>query len=66
MYEESMRLGRNAAWELDWERAAGCYTKALAGMPGGVEAMNALGLAMHAPHLQLQFLGLGQAYDRSK
>jgi hypothetical protein len=47
-----MRLGNCAPWELDWERAAGYPSTALAEMPGSVEAMNALGLAMLAPHLQ--------------
>lgn len=45
IHNESMRLGHDAAWELDWERAAGYYNKALAEMPGSVEAMKALGLA---------------------
>ena len=33
LFEESMRLGHSAAWDLEWDRAAEYYRKALALRP---------------------------------
>jgi len=46
LFEESMRLGHSAAWDLDWDRATGYYQKALAEFPESPDALNALGLAL--------------------
>jgi len=46
LFEESMRLGHSAAWDLDWDRATGYYQKALAEIPESPDALNALGLAL--------------------
>ncbi len=46
LFDESMRLGHSAAWETDWDRAAGYYQKALAEFPESPDALNSLGLAL--------------------
>jgi tetratricopeptide (TPR) repeat protein len=47
LFDESMRLGHTAAWELDWERAVGYYRKALAEFPDEATALTSLGLALY-------------------
>jgi tetratricopeptide (TPR) repeat protein len=46
LFEESMRLGHSAAWELEWERAIEFYRKALAEFPEDSGALTSLGLAL--------------------
>jgi tetratricopeptide (TPR) repeat protein len=46
LFEESMRLGHSAAWELQWERAIEFYRKALAEFPEDPTALTSLGLAL--------------------
>ena len=46
LFEESMRLGHSAAWELDWEKAIEYYRKALAESPDDPSALTSLGLAL--------------------
>ena len=46
VFEESMRLGHSAAWDLEWERAIDFYRKALALVPDHPGAMTSLGLAL--------------------
>jgi len=58
LFEESMRLGHSAAWELEWDRAAGYYQKALAEFPESPDALNALGLAMLETEKHREALGV--------
>jgi tetratricopeptide (TPR) repeat protein len=46
LFEESMRLGHSAAWDLEWDRAIDFYRKALALEPDHPGAMTSLGLAL--------------------
>jgi tetratricopeptide (TPR) repeat protein len=46
LFEESMRLGHSAAWDLQWERAIEFYRKALAEFPENPNALTSLGLAL--------------------
>ncbi len=46
LFEESMRLGHSAAWDLEWDRATGFYRKALSLVPDHPGAMTSLGLAL--------------------
>jgi tetratricopeptide (TPR) repeat protein len=46
LFDESMRLGHSAAWELEWDRAAEFYRKALAEFPDDGAALSSLGLAL--------------------
>jgi len=46
LFEESMRLGHSAAWDLEWDRAAEYYRKALALRPEHPGALTALALAL--------------------
>jgi len=46
LFDESMRLGHSAAWDLQWERAIGFYRKALAEFPDNPSALTSLGLAL--------------------
>ncbi|OGO18549.1 MAG: hypothetical protein A2Z14_19260 [Chloroflexi bacterium RBG_16_48_8] len=46
LFEESMRLGHSAAWELQWDRAIEFYRKALAEYPDNSNALTSLGLAL--------------------
>lgn len=46
LFDESMRLGHSAAWELQWDRAIEFYRKALAEFPDDPTALSSLGLAL--------------------
>ncbi len=46
LFEESMRLGHSAAWDLQWPRAIEFYRKALAESPDNPSALTSLGLAL--------------------
>lgn len=46
LFEESMRLGHSAAWDLLWPRAIEFYRKALAESPDNPSALTSLGLAL--------------------
>ena len=46
LFDESMRLGNSAAWELEWDKAIGYYRKALAEFPEHPMALSNLGLAL--------------------
>ena len=46
VFEESMRLGHSAAWDLQWDRAIEFYRKALALQANHPGALTSLGLAL--------------------
>jgi tetratricopeptide (TPR) repeat protein len=46
VFEESMRLGHSAAWDLHWDRAIDYYRKALSLSPDHPGALTSLGLAL--------------------
>jgi len=46
LFEESMRLGHSAAWDLQWDRAIEFYRKALALKANHPGALTSLGLAL--------------------
>lgn len=46
LFDESMRLGHSAAWDLEWDRAIEFYRKALAEFPENPAALTSLGLAL--------------------
>jgi tetratricopeptide (TPR) repeat protein len=46
LFDESMRLGHSAAWDLQWDKAIGFYRKALAESPDNPSALTSLGLAL--------------------
>jgi len=46
LFDESMRLGHSAAWDLQWDRAIEFYNKALAESPEHPSALLSLGLAL--------------------
>ena len=46
LFNESMRLGHSAAWDLQWTRAIEFYRKALAEFPNNPNALNSLALAL--------------------
>jgi tetratricopeptide (TPR) repeat protein len=46
VFEESMRLGHSAAWDLQWDRAIEYYRKALSLSPDHSGALTSLGLAL--------------------
>ncbi|NIS81309.1 MAG: tetratricopeptide repeat protein [Anaerolineales bacterium] len=46
LFEESMRLGHSAAWDLKWDRAIEFYRKALTQSPEDPGALTSLGLAL--------------------
>ena len=46
LFDESIRLGDSAAWDLDWDRAIEFYRKALAEFPDESQALSSLGLAL--------------------
>ena len=47
LFDESMRLGHSAAWEMQWDRAIEYYRKALAEFPDDASALMSLGLALY-------------------
>jgi tetratricopeptide (TPR) repeat protein len=46
LFDESMRLGHSAVWDLQWARAIEFYRKALAEFPDHPTALNSLALAL--------------------
>lgn len=46
LFDESMRLGHAAAWDLQWDKAIEYYRKALAEFPDEPDALSHLGLAL--------------------
>lgn len=46
LFDESMRLGHSAAWDLQWDKAIGFYRKALVESPDNPSALTSLGLAL--------------------
>ena len=46
VFDESMRLGHSAAWDLQWDRAIEYYRKALSLSPDHPGALTSLGLAL--------------------
>jgi tetratricopeptide (TPR) repeat protein len=46
LFDESIRLGHSAAWDLQWDRAIEFYRKALAEFPEHPTALTSLGLAL--------------------
>jgi len=46
LFDESMRLGHSAAWDLQWARAIEFYRKALAEFPDHATALTSLALAL--------------------
>jgi tetratricopeptide (TPR) repeat protein len=46
LFDESMRLGHSAAWDLEWDRSIEFYRKALAEFPEEPGALTSLGLAL--------------------
>ena len=46
LFDESIRLGHSAAWDLQWDRAIKYYRKALAEFPDHPTALSSLGLAL--------------------
>lgn len=46
LFDESMRLGHSAAWEMQWDRAIEFYRKALAEFPDDPTGLASLGLAL--------------------
>jgi tetratricopeptide (TPR) repeat protein len=46
LFDESMRLGHAAAWDLQWDKAIEYYRKALAEFPDDADALSHLGLAL--------------------
>lgn len=46
LFNESMRLGHSAAWDLQWNRSIEFYRKALAEFPNNPNALNSLALAL--------------------
>src|SRR3990170_3527031 len=46
LFDESLRLGHSAAWDLQWDRAIDFYRKALAEFPEHPTALTSLGLAL--------------------
>jgi tetratricopeptide (TPR) repeat protein len=46
LFDESMRLGHSAAWDLQWDRAIQFYRKALAEFPDNPSGLSSLGLAL--------------------
>jgi tetratricopeptide (TPR) repeat protein len=46
LFDESMRLGHSAVWDLQWAKAVEYYRKALAEFPNHPTALNSLALAL--------------------
>ncbi len=47
VYEKAMKQGHSAAWDQEWDRAAGFYRQALAEFPDEPKALTNLGLALY-------------------
>jgi tetratricopeptide (TPR) repeat protein len=62
LFDESMRLGNSAAWELEWDKAIGYYRKALAEFPEHPVALSNLGLALLETSQDRDALGI---YNRA-
>jgi len=45
-FQKAMNQGHSAAWDQDWEKAAGFYTTALEEFPNNAQALSSLGLAL--------------------
>jgi len=58
LFDESMRLGHSAAWDLEWDRAIMYYRKALAEFPDDDSALMALGLALYEGKQYREALGI--------
>ena len=46
VFQKAMSEGHSAAWDQQWEKAAGAYRKALEEIPGHPKALTSLGLAL--------------------
>ena len=46
IFQKSMNMGHSAAWDQQWERAAGFYRQALEEFPEHTGALTSLGLAL--------------------
>jgi tetratricopeptide (TPR) repeat protein len=46
LYQQAMNKGHSAAWEQDWEQAAGFYQQALDEIPDNPQALASFGLAL--------------------
>ena len=46
VFQKAMNEGHSAAWDQEWNKAAGSYRKALQEMPDHPKALNSLGLAL--------------------
>lgn len=46
VFQKSMNMGHSAAWDQQWERAAGFYRQALEEFPEHIGALTSLGLAL--------------------
>jgi tetratricopeptide (TPR) repeat protein len=46
LFDESMRLGHSAVWDMQWDRASEFFRKALAEFPDHPTALNSLALAL--------------------
>lgn len=55
-FEKAMSQGHNAAWDLDWKRAASFYRQALEEFPDNNKALSSLGLAMFEQHEYVEAL----------
>jgi len=58
LFDESMRLGHSAAWDLEWDRAIMYYRKALAEFPEDDSGLMALGLALYEAKQYREALGI--------
>jgi tetratricopeptide (TPR) repeat protein len=47
IFQKAMNEGHSAAWDQEWEKAAGAYRKALQEFPDHPKALNSLGLALY-------------------
>ena len=58
LFDESMRLGHSAAWDLHWDKAIGFYRKALTESPDNPSALTSLGLALFETEQFKEALGV--------
>jgi len=47
VFQKAMNEGHSAAWDQEWDKAVGCYRKALQEFPDHPKALNSLGLALY-------------------